>query len=211
MSIYSITAISKSRYNNLFQNHAVATTPAPTPTPTPTLAILYLPSTPSDGVFPFRAVLPRVSVRRAQPPLTGYAPQVWAFSAKAGHAKEENRQRLEGRLPPTAGRKPPTAAGGCWQRAPRECKKAGTLRSKSATKQAPSPPHAATSPARPTARTLRSNGHQHFALCGWGVPKPNIHHQVFVLLSMRMTDFLQDLCAKCSKWYLSTTQQLNNH
>ena len=103
MSIYSITAISKSRYNNLFQNHAVATTPAPTPTPTPTLAILYLPSTPSDGVFPFRAVLPRVSVRRAQPPLTGYAPQVWAFSAKAGHAKEENRQRLEGRLPPTAG------------------------------------------------------------------------------------------------------------
>ena len=58
MSIYSITAISKSRYNNLFQNHAVAATPAPTPTPTPTLAI---------------------------------------------HAKEENRQRLEGRLPPTAG------------------------------------------------------------------------------------------------------------
>ena len=28
---------------------------------------------------------------------------MWAFSAKAGHAKEENRQRLEGRLPPTAG------------------------------------------------------------------------------------------------------------
>ena len=51
MSIYSITAISKSRYNNLFQNHAVATT--------------------SDGVFPFRAVLPCVSVRRAQPPLVG--------------------------------------------------------------------------------------------------------------------------------------------
>jgi len=27
---------------------------------------------------------------------------VWEFSAKAGHAKEENCQRLEGKLPPTA-------------------------------------------------------------------------------------------------------------
>ena len=42
-------------------------------------------------------------VRAPCPTTPGYAPQVWAFSAKAGHAKEENRQRLEGRLPPTAG------------------------------------------------------------------------------------------------------------
>ena len=42
-------------------------------------------------------------VRAPCPTAPGYAPQVWAFSAKAGHAKEENRQRLEGRLPPTAG------------------------------------------------------------------------------------------------------------
>ena len=101
MSIYSITAISKSRYNNLFQNHAVATTPAPTPTPTPTLAILYLPSTPSDGVFPFRAVLPRVSVRRAQPPLAmplkcGRSPPKLATPRKktANGWKEDYRQRL---------------------------------------------------------------------------------------------------------------------
>ena len=93
---------SKSRYNNLFQNHAVATTPAPTPTPTPTLAILYLPSTPSDGGFSFSSCA-ATRVRAPCPTTPGYAPQVWAFSAKAGHAKEENRQRLEGRLPPTAG------------------------------------------------------------------------------------------------------------
>ena len=42
-------------------------------------------------------------VRAPCPTTPCYAPQVWAFSAKAGHAKEENRQRLEGRLPPTAG------------------------------------------------------------------------------------------------------------
>ena len=42
-------------------------------------------------------------VRAPCPTTPGYAPQVWAFSSKAGHAKEENRQRLEGRLPPTAG------------------------------------------------------------------------------------------------------------
>ena len=79
MSIYSITAISKSRYNNLFQNHAVL-----------------------GRCFSFSSCA-ATRVRAPCPTAPGYAPQVWAFSAKAGHAKEENRQRLEGRLPPTAG------------------------------------------------------------------------------------------------------------
>ena len=91
MSIYSITAISKSRYNNLFQNHAVAYSGHP-------IVAKYA----LGRCFSFSSCA-ATRVRAPCPTTPGYAPQVWAFSAKAGHAKEENRQRLEGRLPPTAG------------------------------------------------------------------------------------------------------------
>ena len=84
--------------------------------PTNALAILYLPSTPSGGVFPFRAVLPRVSVCRAQPPLAmphkcGSSPPKLAMPRKrtANGWKENYRQRLAAMAGAATTAPPPTA------------------------------------------------------------------------------------------------------